>query len=146
MPQSKKGLQKVHTLNKTFVLCQSISLSVHGWNIRFKCGNESWLWGCLCWDTAGPPPHSTAGIDRHPTSWCWPYGRPWPCKNKSVLRSRSRWTKLFWGSRDGAEIICLVNIDCTKVRLEAARMNKNSFLPPLRHISCCYWYVQYSPF
>ena len=27
------------------------------------------------------------------------------------------------------------HIDCTKVRLEAARINKNSFLPPMRQIS-----------
>ena len=43
--------------------------------------------------------------------------------------------KLFWESEDGAEIICLKNIDCTKVRLEAARMNKNSFLLQSRSIS-----------
>ena len=32
-------------------------------------------------------------------------------------------------------MICFANTDCTKVRLEAARMNKNSILPPLRQIS-----------
>ena len=41
--------------------------------------------------------------------------------------------KLFGGF--GAEMICFVNIDGTKVGLESAKKNKNSFLPPPRHIS-----------
>ena len=46
-----------------------------------------------------------------------------------ILRIRSR-------SRN----YLFLNTDCTKVRLEAARMNKNSFLPTLRHIFCYYSY------
>ena len=33
------------------------------------------------------------------------------------------------------KLFVLINTDCTKVRLEAAKMDKNSFLPPFRHIS-----------
>ena len=43
--------------------------------------------------------------------------------------------ELFWGSGAGAWIICVINFDCSKVQLKAARMNKNSFLPLLRHVS-----------
>ena len=49
------------------------------------------------------------------------------CDFKAVLRS----PKLFWGAV--TKIICLINIDCNKVWLEATGMNKNSVLPQLRH-------------
>ena len=41
----------------------------------------------------------------------------------SVAEQESVEPKLFSGS--GVKIVCLINIDCTKVRLEAARIKKN---------------------
>ena len=41
--------------------------------------------------------------------------------------------KLFL--RNWSRYKLLKNIDSTKVRFEAARMNNNSFMPPLKHLS-----------
>ena len=43
---------------------------------------------------------------------------------------RSRWIRNYFEDPE-TKLSDFININCTKVRLEAVRMNKSSFLPPL---------------
>ena len=46
--------------------------------------------------------------------------------------------KLFWRSGARAKIICLINIDCTKVRLKAARMKKTLISTTIETYFLCF--------
>ena len=67
--------------------------------------------------------------------WCSTWSSPFLAVN---CIAGSGWAEIILRIHSRSRNYLIKNIDCTKVRIEAAKMNTNLYLPPLKHTGMSY--------